>query len=163
MFWRLDQESASPTRGVALAALVAACLVGCAGPTPNYPGPRKAPSEVAIIGPEAKVKIVKLDGRKVNGGSHEVLPGEHDVDVKIVFLGEESMGGLVGLRETCHANAKFIADAGQEYRIARVFKKGGVRDVPGAFQYNHAYGVLLKNVTTGETIPDAMSEMNCGG
>jgi hypothetical protein len=142
--------------------LVCTWLTACAGATLNYPGPRRAPSEVAIISPDVKLKIIKLDGRKVNGGSHEVLPGEHRVDVRIVFLGEESMSGLVGLRETSYANAKFVADAGQKYRISRVFKKGQVKDAPSMMFYGHDYGVVLKNSSTGEIIPDAMSEMSCG-
>jgi hypothetical protein len=112
MLFGLNSELHPIWGRVSIATLVAGWLVGCAGATPNHPGPRGAPSEVAIISPDVKLKIIKLDGLKVNGGSHEVLPGEHQVDVRVVFLGEESMSGLVGLRETCYANAKFFADAG---------------------------------------------------
>jgi hypothetical protein len=147
---------------VSIATLVAGWLVGCAGATPNYPGPRRAPSEVAIISSDVRVKIVKIDGRKVNGGTFEVLPSEHQIHTRITFLGDEILNGMKGMRRTCYADAKFIADAGQEYRIMRVSKKGKVRNVPGGLNYQHDWGVYLQNQTSGESLPDAMSEMSCG-
>jgi len=162
MFRGCDLEFGRRARRAVVAGFVAALLVSCAGATPTYEGPRKPPAEVAIISVDVRVKIVKLDGRKVNGGSYEVLPGEHRVDVKITFLGEEISGGLVGLRRTCYANAKFIADPGQEYRVMRISKQGKKRDVPGFMQYTHDWGASLQNLTTGEHMQEAMSEMSCG-
>ena len=34
--------------------------------------------------------------------------------------------------------------------------------MPVGMFYDYDYGVVLKNSGTGETIPDAISEMSCG-
>lgn len=142
-------------------AFVATLLVGCAGTTRMYEGGPKAPNEVSIISTDVRVRALEVDGRRVTGSSYEVLPGEHSVNVKITFLGDEVSSGLTGLRRTCTADAKFIADGGQEYRVMRVSKKGKQSGGGGAFGYTHEWGVYLQNMTSGETIEDAMSQMNC--
>ncbi|MBW2267371.1 MAG: hypothetical protein JRH16_02250 [Deltaproteobacteria bacterium] len=157
MLCRCGLAFAHPARSAALVGFTAALLVGCAGPTPTYPGPRKAPSEVAIVSGDVKVKIIKIDGTKVNGGAFEVLPGEHHVDVKITFLGEEISSYHKGKRKTCYADAKFIADPGQKYRAMRSSKRG-----KGGYLSTQKYDAWLQNITTGERLDDAMSEMNCG-
>ena len=148
--------------GRVILSLTAAAIMGCAGATPTYEGPRKPAAEVAIASGDVRVRILKIDSKNVRGSAFEILPGDHQIDYKVVFMGEEIGGAFEGMRRTCYANAKFIADAGQEYRAMRVSKKGKTKDTAGATFFQHDFGVYLQNYTTGEALPDAMSEMKCG-
>lgn len=143
--------------------LVALLFTGCAGgPTQWYAGPARTPEEVALITSSTHAKITKLDGREVHGGSYEVLPGEHTIHVKVVFLPDEISGAPTGARETCVADARFIAGPGQHYEIVRISGQGQLGDRLDGVDYDSDWGVVLQNTTSGEVLSEAMSEMNCG-
>src|SRR3990172_6338792 len=99
----------------------------CGGVAPVYPGPRRPAQEVVTLTSEASIRITGIDGRELSGRGFELLPGEHRVDFRIVFRGEEFSDTEVfqGMRRSCLADAKFIGEAGVAYRLVKISKRGG--------------------------------------
>jgi hypothetical protein len=93
--------------GVLLMLLV---TMGCTRPYNAYPGPPRPESELAVITPQAGVKIHALDGRAIN-----VTPGPaQGLDVKY-----KRFPGHFGVNPNCEARSHrqslpyFIGDADQ--------------------------------------------------
>lgn len=151
----------SRTRAL-LGLLAAIFFTGC-GTTAvmTYPEPRREPSEVSMLSGQVRVKILKIDGKTVDGKAFELLPGEHRVRVKITFRGEDIAVAFKGMRRSCKANAKFVAEPGIEYRIVQVSKSGKTRANLTTLSFAHSFGIELRDETNDEVIPDAMSPMSC--
>lgn len=163
MSHRLSNRIVQDARPIIAALIAALLLVGCGGgATMMYAGPRKPPSEVVLLTTEVRVKLLKVDGKKVSSSKLELLPGEHRVDVKVTFLGEEINDTFKDMRRSCTANAKFIAEPGIEYRIAKISESGKVRENVTTLMFGHEFGLEVRDVTNDESIPDAMSPMKCG-
>jgi len=59
-------------------------LLGCAsGPVHTYPGPPRPPEEVALLSDSAGASVWAIDGSEVSGSKWALLPGEHELYVKI--------------------------------------------------------------------------------
>jgi len=158
---RIEAVTSAVRRGW-LMGLALALLTSCANaPTQLYSGERRSPSEVALVASTTRVKILKIDGRSVKGTRFEALPGEHQIDFKVVFFGEEVTDRWKGMRATCTANVRFIAEPGVEYHIRKLSKKGKAFDRQHWTFFRHAFGTMLTNVTDDEDMPDAVSEMRC--
>jgi hypothetical protein len=142
--------------------------IGCAGDgaTPTYEGARRAPAEVATLRPAAYIEILTFDARPYSAQELEILPGPHRVVFEVTFRAAELGGAFANaeMRNTCQANAKFIAEAGVSYRLEKLSKRRKRRFavVGDAIVSDHQFGVLLIDEHLDEAIPDAVSQMNCG-
>lgn len=71
-------------RGVALLGLLALLeLAAACAPTPMYPGPERPASEVALLRGSSNASIHAIDGVHVAGVSWALLPGEHEVWLRV--------------------------------------------------------------------------------
>jgi hypothetical protein len=149
---------------------LAACTLlllipACGGLTPTYPGPRRSAEELATLTCEASIRMIMVDGREISSRGLELLPGEHRVHFKIVFRGEEfkDTTAFKGMRRTCLADAKFIAEPGVAYRLVKISRRGGpaIRTLRWD-GFRHQFGAVLMDEGAEEVIEDAVSEMNCG-
>ena len=140
-------------------------IAACGGLTPTYPGPRRPPEELATLTSEGSIRITKVDGRELSSRGLELLPGQHRVHFKIVFRGEEFTDTTVfkGMRRTCLADAKFLAEPGVAYRLVKISRRGGsAKRTLTSTSYSHRFGVELQDEGADEAIADAISELNCG-
>lgn len=71
--------------------LLVALLLGCArGPVALYDGPERPPEEVAQLSASTKARVHAIDGERVLGGPWMLLPGRHDVWLKVPLQAQET-------------------------------------------------------------------------
>ena len=81
-------------RAVAIFAVVGALpIAGCAPVPYAYPGPRRAPAEIASLR-AMRGKIIEVDGVAYFASRIELLPGEHEVVVTFLLRGEDFAPGV---------------------------------------------------------------------
>ncbi len=129
--------------------------VGCTRPYKAYPGPPRSDSEIAIVTPEAGVKIHALDGRvvKVTPGPAQGLavkynriklgPGEYTLT--LIPQGIDSIKTFV--------KVTVRVEAGKRYQVRRVFYPG----TSGARGY---YKFWVENAQTGAVISEIVESRN---
>lgn len=138
--------------GVLLMLLV---TMGCTRPYNAYPGPPRPESELAVITPEAGVKIHALDGRAIN-----VTPGPaQGLDVKYnrinLASGEYTLTLIPQGIDTIKTFVKVTVrvEAGKRYQVRRQF-------YPGASNARGSYKFWVENEQTGAVISEIVESRN---
>jgi len=121
-----------PLALVALTALASVAPVTGCGPTRLYAGPPRGPDEVAVLLPSrpdqspARAWPLAVDGAETEGegGSVEMLPGEHVARVRVYH----KLASSEGIEERrAHCELRFHARAGQRYRLGGRVEPGACR------------------------------------
>jgi hypothetical protein len=106
-------------------ALLAIMFSGCT--TVTYGGPRRASNRIAVLSTYGGVRVVRLDGQPMKGGSwakYEVLPGRHSVELSGHTT--ENKIFVTVIRHSKPIEACFIADPGHAYQATTSPDEEGV-------------------------------------
>lgn len=91
--------------------IVGCATIGC-GPTKLYPGPQRPDSEVALLQASSEARVIAIDDAPVMGSSWTLLPGRHDVWLRVrLFSQAPNMHWTVW----SYCNAAFLAEPGSTY------------------------------------------------
>ena len=128
---------------------------GCTRPYNAYPGPPRSDSAIAIITPEAGVKIHALDGRVVN-----ITPGPaQGLGVKYNRIklgpGEYTLTlipqGIDSIKTFVKVTVR--VESGKRYQVRRVFQ-------PGTADTRGSYKFWVENAQTGAVISEIVESRN---
>ncbi len=148
----------APFSLLALAILATAC----ASPAPPaYDGPRRDPSEVAVVRTDASVKILKVNGKRIKGDAFEVPAGKTNIRFKARLRGEELGIQYHGQGAACMNTAKFSAEPGGTYRIVKYkVKKGAISNTSykGMRSFGMDFQTQVIDLETDEVISGATAE-----
>jgi hypothetical protein len=135
--------------------LILLLVSGCTRPYNAYPGPPRPESEIAVITPEAGVKIYALDGRPIN-----VTPGPaQGLDVKYnrikLSSGEYTLTlipqGIATIKTFVKVTVR--VEAGKRYQVRHKF-------YPGTADARGYYKFWVENEQTGAVISEIVESRN---
>ncbi len=113
-------------RFVGLALVLTA--LACASAKPLYPGGRRPSGEVATLKMVTNGAITRINGRELEGRHYELLPGEYDIDFRIIVQGSEVHSAMKGraIRETFVCATRIALEKGRDYEIERARIRSGM-------------------------------------